>query len=263
MITIKTNADDFAHTLRDVATNRLPSVLRNAINDTAKDVMNAERAAMSRVFDRPTPFILNGLRVTQWAKKEDLTAVVAFKDDASSRKNQRNQQSEEGPAYDALTPHIPGYPSQRRMKGLEKWLQSAGYISDNEWMVPTRAVKKDVYGNVPAAVISKMLQDIGAYKNTSGFFNARTGKGTTKRSKQKVALYRFGVVKYKHGSIKGIWWIIGGAKNYETKRWVPMMIATKKTPSYSKRYDFHGIAQQQVNDSLPQHVARWSIDLNR
>lgn len=261
-IVITTNATDVSSALRDVAMDRLPSVLRNAINDLAKDIVVAQRAEMSKVFDRPTPFILNGLRVQQWAKKEKLESIIGFKDNLAGKS--WGGVGVDGQSFNALTPHIPGYPAKRRAKGLERWLRNAGYIDENEWMVPTRAVKRDAYGNVAGSVIAKMLADIGAYRNSSGFASAPTGKGRTRRSQRKRAQYVFGTVKGKKGLVKGIWWVKGGADNHARGQWIPMMIATSKAPTYRKTYDFWAVGQATAGAKLPSYVAKWAnIELSR
>src|SRR3546814_12157740 len=49
-----------------------------ALNSTARDIREALRAEMPRVFDRPTPYTLHALTV-RWATKDSLTAEVRFR----------------------------------------------------------------------------------------------------------------------------------------------------------------------------------------
>lgn len=58
---------------------QIPFALSRAINDTARDVVLAQRAVMQEHLDRPTPFTLRGAAVLGYASKARLEAVVGFR----------------------------------------------------------------------------------------------------------------------------------------------------------------------------------------
>jgi hypothetical protein len=83
MFTLESNLDACTRRLDALIAKQLPFALSRAINDTAKDVVEAERKEMARAFDRPTPFTLNAFYIKR-ATKTDLVAEVTSKDRQST-----------------------------------------------------------------------------------------------------------------------------------------------------------------------------------
>lgn len=61
ILSIKDNISSVAANLRKIRNNQLPFAISEAVNMTANDIAKQQRALAQRVFDRPTPFLLNGI----------------------------------------------------------------------------------------------------------------------------------------------------------------------------------------------------------
>jgi hypothetical protein len=77
-IRVQHSIDDLIETI-DARQRDVDAWTRHAVNETAKDVMDAEVEKISEAFDRPTRFTQNALFV-RYAAKGELTAEVRFKD---------------------------------------------------------------------------------------------------------------------------------------------------------------------------------------
>ncbi len=241
--TVTTNASIAIKELSDLASKQVPYALKEGINSLAKDIIKTEQDLIRRTFDRPTPLVVNGLRVKTWATKQSPSAEIGFKD-VFGRLGDAVE--------DALAPHIPGYPAQRNVKGMERWLRARGFMLGSEWLVPSRGMKLDQYGNITGSLASKMLADVGAYGALEG-----TRGMTTKRKKRGVskARYLFGEVKGKRSkTVKGIWAISGGRDNHERGAWKLQMLVVSKRPSYTKRLDFYGEAERYTAAHYGRHL---------
>ena len=90
--------------MRDAA-GQVPFATMLALNSTAKQAQLDVQARMRQVFDRPTTWVINSLRVNR-ATKTNLFAEVEFKDRSASE-NSRSM----------VEPHIFG--GDRRYKSME------------------------------------------------------------------------------------------------------------------------------------------------
>jgi len=102
-ITVRSNLRKFTRNLPPFLKRQVPFATSVALNETAKKAAKAQRAQARRIFDRPTPFLLNGIYSPRGrgsfrgrrATKRDLSAVLipGLKgrnrfDDASARINE-------------------------------------------------------------------------------------------------------------------------------------------------------------------------------
>ena len=78
-IDISSNVSALRATLDDIARTQVPFATALALTGAAKQAQADIRAQMPSIFDRPTPFTLNGIATTP-ARKSDLTASVFVKD---------------------------------------------------------------------------------------------------------------------------------------------------------------------------------------
>lgn len=210
--------------IKRLRAKEIPSAMRHALNDLAFDSRARTITEMKRVFDRPTPVVLR----LPWVKRQ---ATNADKPPVLSVTDWFNGKGGRGPTH-ALPQHIPGQLPIRARKGMEKRLESLGLIGPNEWMMPSRFVTRDAYGNVKGSVVSKMLADIGGYGRYSGDA-ANTGSGVAgkrRSARRKVPIYFWATIK----GTKGIW-----RKVWDTP--VPQFVAVSKTPTYAKRFRFHAV----------------------
>jgi len=129
---------------------RVASAARYAINRLAWRAHDAIVADMKDAFDRPTPYILNGMAVDQ-ATAGETVAVVRWKEPRGGNKGA-------GPGAERiLLAQIFG--GARRQKGFERLLG----LPQGWAAVPGRNVRLDQYGNLPNGLINQMLSALRAF----------------------------------------------------------------------------------------------------
>jgi hypothetical protein len=224
---------DLQRRLEALAIDRFPNAVKAVVNEVAKAGWNKTREEMRSTFDRPTPRTLAAFSISQWATTQNPVAVLDF--------NRYYQNAITNPIENTIKPHVPGFSNLRARKGAELWLQNAGLIRVGEYLVPSRTCPLDQYGNVRGPLMQKMLADVGAYRNASGF------DGTTINGS-----YLWGEVRGRNGQkVKGIWKIQGGNRNASRGRWSLMMVVVRRAPLYRKRFDIETIVQREVSAKLP------------
>lgn len=235
LITVKIESEALAERLRELGNTGFRRAIRNALRDTAKDVLARERLEMQRVFDRPTPFILRGLRITKLPQMDDLSAEVGLADAYGTKYGVDIVGS-------VLSPHIPGLAATRNYKGMERALQHAGLMQKGQWLMPSRSMRLDRYGNVPGSVASKMLNDVRAFANRSGFTSS-TGQAKVR--------YLWATMETSRGKITGIW----DRNKLRNKDRALEMVVVNKPPTYAKRFRFHDVARSHVATVWPGRAA--------
>ena len=148
-IRMQTKIPALAAAMRDAA-GQVPFATMLALNSTAKQALGDVQARMRQVFDRPTPWVINSLRVKR-ATKTNLFAEVEFKDRSASE-NSRSM----------VEPHIFG--GDRRYKAMEVRLYRSGLLSAGYQAVPGQAAKLDSAGNMSRGQISQLLNVLGTYR---------------------------------------------------------------------------------------------------
>lgn len=206
-----------------------------AMNKSMEWADTAVRKEMRQVFDRPTPWVLNSLRIKH-AKPSNMTAELAFKDINSVTSSST-----------MVLPHVDGGP--RRFKAMEARLMGIGLMPAGYNAVPGAAAKLDGFGNMSRGQISQMLNVLGTYTE-SGFNKAnintvkRLAKGNAKKN-----VYGFtywvnpvGGTKAKHLQ-PGVYQRVATAFGTSLK---PVLIFVKQA-KYKKRLDFYGITQRVID----------------
>lgn len=117
-----------------------------ALDYTAKAGRDAIKQEMPRVFDRPTPFTLNSLKVTP-TRNHNMQASIWFKEP--------DRMSEH-----YLVPQVEG--GKRNLKGFERAL-------GNKEFVPAIGAKRNQYGNVSPGQIRQLLSVLGRAERFSGY----------------------------------------------------------------------------------------------
>lgn len=163
-----------------------------ALNDTLFAARKAVQVAMPQVFDRPTPFVVSGVKVelprsirqtseaTQAAGlgpgkfgTDALVGIISI-DDYGRGKGATPEK--------VLQAEVQG--GSRGFKGAERRLQQAGLMRPGQFMVPSADLMKqgnlvDQYGNVRGAFIRSLLSYLQAF-STEGF-TANASKRTRDR----------------------------------------------------------------------------------
>jgi hypothetical protein len=149
-------------------------ILADASTETAFYVRNKVRKQMPEYLDRPKPFTVNSIYVEK-GKSRDAEASVLWRKPAGGNSGGRY-----------LIPTVEG--GDRRVKGFERSLQSAGLMPPGDVAVPTKDAPKDAYGNVPSSFILKVIAALkfnpsgSKYKNDKRAFFVvvkRQGRGLT------------------------------------------------------------------------------------
>lgn len=183
----------------------------SALSKTASQIKREVREEMPKVFDRPTPWILNSL-LMKGATAKNLTAKVWFKDEAFK-----------GVAPDKyMGTHVFG--GSRPEKRSER--QLGGYV------VPTEAAEKDQYGNVRRGQITKILSNVNRnvdqYSNTPAQRRGRTGQ------------YFMGTPRGQGGRPFAVYLRTATGLT-------PVLFFQKAAPKYKKRLPFYEIAQMVID----------------
>lgn len=241
-IKIDTNIAAVQQALKKAA-SQVPFALAVAMNKTVEKALVAVRAEMPRVFDNPTPWVLNSLRVKR-ATKTSLSAELAYKD-RNSAESSRSM----------VEPHVLG--GKRHYKAMEARLYGMGLLAKGYNAVPGAAAKLDANGNMSQGQISQLLNVLGAYTE-SGFNKANIN--TRKR------LAKGGLKNSQYGQYGFVYWVNpvgGGGRGKHLQPGVYQRVQTPFGSSlkpvlifvgqavYKKRLDFFGIAQKTVDKEWP------------
>ena len=207
-----------------------------ALTKTAGIARTKVQENMRQVFDRPTPWVINSLRLKS-ATKTNLVAEVAFKDINS-----------EVSSKTMVFPHVEG--GQRSFKAMEVRLMQAGLMPSGYNAVPGEAAKMDAFGNMNRGQITTLLNILGTYREA----------GYNKADARTVARLAKG-----RGSAYGFEYFVAKVGDTRTKHLQPGVYQRVKTPfgsslkpvlmfvrraNYKKRLDFYGI----VNDVAAQEL---------
>lgn len=205
------------------------------MTQTAKQSKQAVKTAMPMHIDKPTPWTKRSLFFFP-AEKEDLRAAVAFKWEYG-RRSRREIGMFDAPA--ALRSQV--YGDDRKLKGFEKTLQRAGISPPGKpFLVPTQFADLDQYGNVKTSFINKVFYS----GSRGGTANMQPFSRGAKKSRSRDS--RAGIRYFPHPNKKGIYRTvphsnIGGGRGRSGV--LPIFVFTGQ-PHYSRRFDFHGIAER-------------------
>lgn len=229
------NVDEITKRVDDVQHKQIPFAMSQALNDTAFKVMEAERLEMRDVFDKPTPWLLRGLRVAK-STKHSLVATVGFDRDGNKT----------GVTGDkVLRAEVLG--GARRLKGFEVALRRKGYLEPGEFAVPGKAAGDlnmiDSYGNMKGSAIVQILSKLQAFMEIGHTANV-AGKRQRAAGRSRV----FWVGKPGRNTPRGIWLIdekYGGGRG----RLRPIIVFVNST-NYEAVFDFGYVASKTVEHEI-------------
>jgi hypothetical protein len=231
-LTIDVNTEAVKRAMAEAA-SQVPYALSVAINKAADRAKEAVKQEMPRVFDRPTPWVINSLRLKR-STKTKLTAEVAFKDINSALS-----------ARTMIEPHVDA--GTRNFKAFEVRLLRVGLLPKGYNAVPGAAARLDANGNMSRGQISQLLNVLGAYFELGyNKADART-KARLKAGNQKKNQYGFaywvnpvaGQGRAKHLP-PGVYQRVYTAFGTSLK---PVLIFVRRA-QYKKRLNFYGITKR-------------------
>lgn len=237
--------DALKASLRGLSDKKIKVAAVAALNSAAYVGAEATKKAIAQAFDRPTPWVMGGVRYVK-ARKDKLEAMVDF-DKWGNKTNVT--------VAKVLNAQIFG--GQRKYKRHEIALQRAGILPSGMAIVPGPAALKDQYGNMPASQIVQIVSWFRAFgeqgykANSTDKTRARLGKD--KKTGAKGIQY-FALQK-RHGNLTpGIYQRITFAAGSAVK---PVMYFVRM-PTYKRRLDFYGIAEKaalaEFNREFPRYL---------
>ena len=217
-IDIRTNVDDLKRQLTALQQKEVPFATVVALTRTAGDAKDAVVEEMKRVFDRPTRWTLESMRVEPAKKTQAVPmAEVLWKDFADH--------GTEGGKY--LRPQIEG--GTRRFKRYEGAMLHAGVIPNGMFTVPGPGAEIDAHGNMSPAQIVKMLSDLRATRDATQWRSEKS-RGVRK-------MERYWVGRPQSRAPHGV---------YVSRPGQPDMLVLLfvSTANYKKRLDFKGVVER-------------------
>lgn len=181
----------FEREIRNIRQEKLPSVIRNALNDTAREARKIVQDEMDRVFDRPTPYAKRGV-VYDKASKERLQAAVVVTGDRTRGGL---------PATAFLGPQIQG--GLRTHKAFERQLIQRGVMINTEVAIPAARTPLDRYGNITQGFLNRLMADLQIDYRGAGATRTRTDR--SKKRNQNYRSARFFVPRRGSDHAPGIW----------------------------------------------------------
>ncbi|WP_235597590.1 hypothetical protein, partial [Salmonella enterica] len=139
----------------------IPFAMALTATRTAKAAQMALKDEIGRVFDNPTPWILNSTYILA-AKKNNPKAVVYAREWGGT------------PAPTTLTPQIEG--GERQYKRSEGALRAGGYLPNGWQVAPGPGAKRDKYGNINRGQLQQVLSGLRVQRDVHQ--NRRQGKPT-------------------------------------------------------------------------------------
>lgn len=215
-------ADGLAE-LTEIEQRQIPFATALALTETAKLIKSSIEDEMRAVFDRPTPFTMNALRLIP-ATKQKLEARVWIKDEADGA----------APATRWLTPEVYGGP--RNKKRSESLLRARGILPEGKFIVPGKGMKLDNYGNIGRGQLQKILSGLRAQGD-------RLQNSTDSRRSVGNRSRYFVMRKGREA--------IGIAERVGTRRGdIQMVLAFVSKPGYAKTLDFFEIGDRVADREL-------------
>ena len=236
MITIKTDFKAALKMLKNVS-DSIPSITAKSLTQVAKITQKETYAEMRSNFDRPTPFVMRGLRI-KVAEKTDspIEAQVFVKDFPIAGHKLVSDQYQSGLAS-SIGHEFGGGARQRKL--LEIRLQRHGFITSSEYLVPGQAAKLDAYGNMSRGQIQQILSQIGVTQ--AGADNLASQSKRSQRSQKKAGtiFWSDGSRRGHNGNLpKGAWVSTNGGLRIKA-----LLIVVRK-PQYKQRIDMQAIADR-------------------
>lgn len=168
-----TGLDEAVSRLDDIGRRQLPAALAMTLTDIVNIAKDNAYDEMRRVFDRPTPFTLNSLKIKR-ATKTNLEAHLLLKDPTRF----------DSPSH-YLNRELSG--GERSFKPFEARLWRKGILPGGQFAVPASGAAFDAYGNMNRGQITQILAyfdafgDAGFRANMNDAGRKKLNKGTKKR----------------------------------------------------------------------------------
>lgn len=219
-ISFEADISQLQRELPDWASRRIPSITRNALNDTIEEARFAEVGKIRGVFDRPKP-LTERAPLYRKATSDNLVAEVYIRPDGASGT----------PPARYILPQVEG--GARKAKPFEKLLRARGVMRADEFALPAIGQQRDAYGNLPGSLIVRILSQLQAMREVGSLANETA---RSRKRKAKRALPRYFVPTGARQE-RGIGRLPRGIYERQGNRIRAVMVFVRQ-PRYAKRYDF-------------------------
>ncbi|GLU38872.1 hypothetical protein [Pseudomonas sp. NBRC 100443] len=218
--------DDAVASLASLGGDLPNRVLADALNHTANQANQALRSEIDDVFDQPTPFTRNAIRILS-ATPNRLEAALWVKDE-------KDHASKGQAPEDWVAPQVFGGP--RVDKASERNLRAKGILPKGMFIVPAAGARLDQYGNMSRGQMIQILSGLGALEYREGSKHNATDSA---RSLAKGHQQAYFVMKRGRVPI-GI-----GERRDKT---LVMVLAFVRAPQYRERFRFFDIVRRIAED---------------
>ncbi|MCA0247675.1 MAG: hypothetical protein LCH93_13745 [Proteobacteria bacterium] len=220
----KTNADKMVQAINAFPANVVRPAAVDALNWLAYDIVEAEQAEMRSVFDDPSPWTLNSLKVEKATVANPVAGVGWRYSNARTEAGKYLLPQVKG----GLRPHTP----------FEERLIRIGKLSAEEFLVPGRFAERNGRGDLNTGQLTKILSDLGSISEAAKYPGARN-RG--RRSIETYYIDRKGRGEFfGHATTNappGIYLNKGGRRRL-------LVFAIVRQPSYRPIFDFYGVAER-------------------
>lgn len=242
MLTFKMEGmDELRRKLAD-APRKLEIATQRALLKTAEIIRGRETEHINAVFDRPTNWTKNSMRVKVTGKMEVTVGIVG---DSAADKRKRSY----------LTVQSEG--GKRRMKAFERALLRAGLLPLGWLAMPGEGAVIDSYGNMSVGQIKQIMSWFNAAEPYSGSTQNMTDATREKRRKGTRKNMGFEYVYIRPGRQKnlkqpGIYqrFFLGHGSALK-----PILIFVKTGTSYKQRFRFNDVAQVAFEDNIEEQFS--------
>lgn len=212
---------------------QIPFALALGLTRIGQRVHDATTRKLPSVFDRPTRYTLNSLKLVR-AEKRDARprAVVWFRDAAGLASappglpNRRHY----------LLPQV--YGGSRPLKQLETRLRRARVLGPGQWALPGRGAKLDAHGNMSRGEIIALLANMGGFGDKGGVKNTTAKRRAELKS---VGVEYFALQQRRGGLPPGLYRRGGKGRGVGV---VQVLRFIDRAPQYRKIFDFYGDADK-------------------
>jgi hypothetical protein len=225
-ISLESNIRAVARDLSDAARKQVPFATSIALNETGKILVELNKRQMARAFKSPTRWTLNAFYFRRSSKSRLFIKIE--RKWIQARKDYLLRQVEGGP---------------RPKTGLERRLNAS--LGRSGFVVPTKYIRKNRYGNVTAGQYQKILSGLKAQNDP--LQNETKSSGARKR-RSRAARYFTPAAGSRLSP--GVYSRQGRAKPKK------ILAFTGKTPRYQKRFKFYYNMNNAASRVFPKQFER-------
>lgn len=260
MISISiTGAEQLQRDLRDFSERRLKAAIATAMTRTAVQVRDRLRVEMRASIDRPTPYTERQLRFAPASAARPVAAVgfdiERIQDVFGNTVRFEAVRAGTTPAGRYMSVQAMG--GARRLKRFEKALQAAGVLPAGWMAVPGSRAKVDAYGNQAPSEIRQILSWFDAAERGAG---STQNMGAAGRQRRRTGTRRTAGFEYfaivpgarRGGLVPGVY----RRTMFALGRRVEPVLIFIRSASYSRRFDFYGIAEREIDRRLPVELTK-------